>query len=394
MNSHYDVVIVGGGIQGVGVAQAAAAEGHSVLVLEKTGLAEGTSSKSSKLIHGGLRYLESWQFSLVRECLRERSILLKIAPDLVKLRRFYIPVYEQTRRSCLHINIGLKLYYALANFRSEAKPTQIESSQWGGLDGLNTQNLKSVFCYADAQTDDRLLTKAVMNSAREMEAELLAPAIFLSAAANAEGCEVTYAFDGEERSCTAGVLVNAGGPWVNDVARKITPTPDLQDVDLVAGSHILLEGATTEGVYYTESPRDGRAVFVMPWYGKTLVGTTERAFRDLPDLVKPSLAEQNYLLSALRYHFPRYQDTTINDVLSAFAGLRVLPKGKGHAFHRTREVIFKMDSKDKPRVLSIYGGKLTAYRATAQDVMERLRQSLPVRARRGQTHEIKLTLPD
>ena len=391
--SHYDVVVVGGGIQGAGVAQAAAAEGYSVLVLEKSGLADGTSSKSSKLIHGGLRYLESLQLSLVRECLRERSILLKIAPDLVKMRRFHIPIYQETRRPCIHINAGLMLYYALANFRSEAKPGVVSRANWEGLDGLNTNNLKRVFHYSDAQTDDRLLTRAVIASAESMGAEIQCPATFQSAQVHGQGCEISYTSNGEEQQCTASVLVNAAGPWVNEVARKVSPSLPIQDVDLVAGTHILIDGQLEEGIYYTESPRDGRAVFVMPWQGKILVGTTERPFRDRPDLIRPSRSEQNYLLSVLKHYFPCYENLTINEVQDSFAGLRVLPRADGHAFHRTREVIYKMNTKKSPRVLSIYGGKLTAYRATAQNVMGRIRSSLPSRERRGYTDKIMLHPP-
>ena len=393
MTDHFDVVVVGGGIQGAGVAQAAAAEGHSVLLLEKSGLAHGTSSKSSKLIHGGLRYLESGEFSLVRECLTEQAILLKIAPDLVKMRKFYIPVYEQTRRSRLAIGAGLGLYHALAKFRKNSRPSIVRKSKWPELDGLRTEDLKTVFCYADAQTDDRLLTQAVMQSAQKLEAQLLSPARFLHANLHQNGTEVVYLQDGQEHSCTAKVLVNAGGPWVNEIAQKIMPKPESQEVDLVGGTHIILEGRVNQGVYYTESPRDGRAVFVMPWYGKTMVGTTERVFRDMPDLIKPTLAEKNYLLSILRHYFPSHRDTTVNDINEAWAGLRVLPKATGHAFHRSREVIFKTDRKDLPRVVSIYGGKLTAYRATAQDAMSYIRPSLPEATRRGYTDELPLDHP-
>ena len=393
MSDHYNVVVVGGGIQGVGVAQAAAAEGHSVLLIEKSDLADGTSSKSSKLIHGGLRYLENADFSLVRECLTEQAILLKIAPDLVKMRRFYIPVYESTRRSRAAIGAGLGLYYALAKFRKDSRPSVVRRSHWDQLDGLSTDNLKTVFSYADAQTDDRLLTQAVMRSAQNMEAQLLTSTRFLHANIGDKGSEISYLRDGEDHSCTADVLVNAGGPWVNEIAQKIMPNPEFQDVDLVGGTHIILEGLVSKGVYYTESPRDGRAVFVMPWYGKTMVGTTERVFRDLPDLIKPTVAENNYLLSILRHYFPAYNGVTLSDVTESWAGLRVLPKAKGHAFHRSREVIFKTDRKGRPRVLSIYGGKLTAYRATAQDVMARIRPSLPDASRRGFTDEIELSLP-
>jgi len=393
LSNHYDVVVIGGGIQGAGVAQAAVAEGYSVLVLEKSGLGDGTSSKSSKLIHGGLRYLESLELSLVRECLRERAILLKIAPDLVKMRRFHIPIYEDTRRPCIHINAGLMLYYALANFRSDAKPGSVDRGDWDKLDGLSTTNLKKVFYYSDAQTDDRLLTQAVMASAESFGAEVKCPAAFLRAKVQGSRSEINYMQDGEQHQCTASVLVNAAGPWVNDVAKKVSPALPAQSIELVAGTHILIDGSLDQGIYYTESPRDGRAVFVMPWNGKTLVGTTERSFRAIPDLIRPSRSEQNYLLSVLRHYFPAYENLTSNDVVDSFAGLRVLPKADGHAFHRSREVIYKTDAKKNPRVLSIYGGKLTAYRATAQNVMKRIRSSLPSKTRRGHTEKMILQPP-
>ncbi|NNF15871.1 MAG: FAD-dependent oxidoreductase [Gammaproteobacteria bacterium] len=388
---NYDVVIVGGGIQGVGVAQAAAAEGYSVLLLEKSSLAHGTSSKSSKLIHGGLRYLENAEFSLVRESLHERKVLLEVAPDLVRMKRFIIPVYKETRRAPWQIRIGLSLYYALANFRSDAKPGKIPRKQWDQLDGLRTRDLRAVFYYSDAQTDDRLLTEAVMASAQSLDAELAMPAKFTSAQIHDEGVEVHYSDSNGKQSCTGNVLINAAGPWVNKVAHRITPTPAIQKVELVGGTHIILDGTVTQGIYYTESPRDGRAVFILPWYDQIMVGTTERTYRKDPDLLKPSRVELNYLMNVLKHYFPAYARHTITDITEAWAGLRVLPAAEGHAFKRSREVIFRADQPRRPRVLAIYGGKLTGYRATAQRVMKRIRASLPTRQRRADT--AKLPLP-
>jgi len=390
MSEYYDVLVVGGGVQGAGVAQAAAASGYSVLVLEKSEVASGTSSKSSKLIHGGLRYLETGQFKLVRECLREQAILLKIAPELVKLERFHIPIYEKTRRASWQIRIGLAIYYALTGFRRSARPGKIESEAWSELDGLHTKELGSVHYYADAQTDDKLLTQAVMRSAESMDAKVLVPASFVSANVKQDECEVDYIYKGERHSCRAGVVVNAAGPWVNDIAKKISPPVPRQDVDLVAGTHIIVEGTVVKGIYYLEAPRDGRAVFVMPWYGKTMVGTTERTHRDRPDLVRPTQVEKVYLLKVLKHYFPAYEQTTVADIVDAFAGLRVLPKSDKHAFRRSRDVIYKTYPKSQPRVISIYGGKLTAYRATAEQVMERLRTTLPPRKKRGDTANIPL----
>ncbi|MEE8428710.1 MAG: FAD-dependent oxidoreductase, partial [Gammaproteobacteria bacterium] len=180
----YHVGIIGGGIHGVGVAQRAAAQGYTVLVVEKTGLAAGTSSRSSKLIHGGLRYLESAQFGLVKECLRERSILLQIAPELVRLQPFMIPVYRKTRRRPWQLRLGLGLYALLGGMAKENRFTTIPRRNWDQLDGLSTAGLEKVYRYRDAQTDDALLTRAVMNSAQELGAELAMPANFLGAKMN------------------------------------------------------------------------------------------------------------------------------------------------------------------------------------------------------------------
>src|SRR5580698_130977 len=140
----YDVIVVGGGIHGAGVMQAAAAAGHSTLLIEKDGLASGTSSRSSKLIHGGLRYLESGQFSLVRESLRERAVHLKIAPDLVKLKPFYIPVYPDTRRRPWQLKLGLWVYALLGGFDASTRFGAVPRKEWPGLDGLDTRHLQAV----------------------------------------------------------------------------------------------------------------------------------------------------------------------------------------------------------------------------------------------------------
>lgn len=394
MAESYDVVVVGGGIAGVGVAQAAAAAGHAVLVIEKTALAAGTSSKSSKLIHGGLRYLESYELSLVHESLDERALLLRNAPDLVELKPFYIPIYSETRRRPWLIRAGLTLYAMLGRLRKQVRFRKVPRSDWDELDGLKTEKLDAVFQYFDAQTDDSLLTRAVMDSAATLGAELAMPAELVQAELLSDGCVVHYAHNGREETCRARVLVNAAGPWVNRVAERIDPKPPLLEIELVQGSHIIVAGTVERGLYYVEVPRDGRAVFTMPWKGKTLVGTTETRFRGDPDKVQPLRAEKNYLLRVLHRHFPRYRDEC--SVQDAFAGLRVLPSGPGHAFHRTREVILvsdRGDEREPPRVLSIYGGKLTGYRATAEKVMARVASALPARKPVADTRRLPLTPP-
>src|SRR5580692_10297423 len=175
----YDVVIVGGGIHGAGVLQAAAAAGHSALLIERLGLASGTSSRSSKLIHGGLRYLESGQFALVRESLHERAILLRIAAELVELKAFFLPVYRDTRRRPWQLKLGLWMYALLGGFDASTRFGAVPREEWKDLDGLETRHLQAVIRYHDAQTDDAQLTRAVAESARALGGEVAMPARFV-----------------------------------------------------------------------------------------------------------------------------------------------------------------------------------------------------------------------
>ena len=392
MTTHYDVVVVGGGIHGTGVAQAAAAAGYSVLLIEKDALGAGTSSKSSKLIHGGLRYLETYDFRLVAESLRERALLLRLAPGLVRLRPFYIPVFANTRRPPWLVRTGLSLYALLGRFGPGTTFSMLPRREWSTLDGLRTDGLKAVFRYQDAQTDDEMLTRAVMASARSLGAELAMPAEFASARIAGEHVDVVVRRDGGEHEYRASMLVNAGGPWVNEVLARVTPEQQARPVTLVQGSHLVLDERFEKGIYYVESPRDGRAVFVMPRDHDTLVGTTEVRFQGSPDQVRVSRTERNYLLSVLRHYFPHARGA--DSVIGEWAGLRVLPEGDGHAFHLSRETILQLNQKRKARLLSIYGGKLTGYRATAVKVVRKIAPFLPQRTKRADTRELTLEHPD
>ncbi|MDE2220678.1 MAG: FAD-dependent oxidoreductase [Gammaproteobacteria bacterium] len=390
MNRSYDVIVAGGGIHGVGVAQAAAAAGHSVLVLEQHSLAAGSSSRSSKLIHGGLRYLESGQLRLVRESLHERALMLKLAPELVQLQKFYIPIYEHSRRKAWQLRVGLGLYALLAGLDATAHFGTVPRAQWPTLDGLELEGLRHVYWYHDAQTDDALLTAAVMRSAQALGAGLALPARCTGATLTHDGVQVRYLHDGVERECSARVLVNAAGPWADALARSITPAVHVPPLELVQGTHLLLDGPPQRGVYYVESPRDGRAIFVMPFHGQLMIGTTEVRFHGDPATVAPAPHELHYLLGVLRHYFPRFRDPSASQLRGEFAGLRVLPAGGGHAFHRSRETLLVPDRASRPRLLSIYGGKLTTWRAVAARALARLAASLPARSPRARTDTLAL----
>ncbi|MCI0506872.1 MAG: glycerol-3-phosphate dehydrogenase/oxidase [Gammaproteobacteria bacterium] len=386
--THYDMIVVGGGIHGAGVAQAAAASGNSVLLLEKSAIGSATSSKSSKLIHGGLRYLESFQFGLVRECLRERALLLRNAPELVKLAPFYIPVYQHTSRRPWKIGLGLQLYRWLGGFNSDSRFRRLTRRQWQSLNGLIQTDLQAVFQYYDAQTDDIALTKAVLQSAQQLGAEVLLPAAFEGAVIHQDQCEIHVAVSGKKRTYTSAVLVNAAGAWVNEILRNCSPRQCPLEVDYVQGTHIVVNEPAKPGVFYLEAPQDQRAVFVMPWKGQCMIGTTETVFHGDAGDVRPLAAEKNYLLDTYNHYFCTARAES--DIVSAFAGLRVLPRDSKTPFKRARDTLLLANTQSRPRLISIYGGKLTAYRSTAEKVMQRLRGSMPSRKPRGNTRSLAL----
>lgn len=385
MSHDYDVAIIGGGIQGVGVAQAAAAAGYRVILFEQQQLAAGTSSRSSKLIHGGLRYLESGQFGLVRKALLERALLLKLAPELVRLVPFYIPIYPQTRRRGWQIRAGLMLYAGLGNFARDARFTKLPRRAFADLALKDTASLQAVYCYRDAQTDDAALTLAVMQSAMQLGAELACPARVIQVQGQQAGFSLEVEQGGEQRMCRARVVINAAGPWVNEVLDRVTPAIPKFDIELVQGSHLVLAEPAHEGIYYVEAPQDQRAVFVMPWQGKTMIGTTETAYHGKPAESQVLPEEIDYLLTVYRHYFAGNEH-----IVGRFCGLRVLPKTARHYFYRPRDTILYQHPAQQG-LLTLYGGKLTGYRATAQQVMQRVLPLLPATRPRADTAKLVLT---
>jgi glycerol-3-phosphate dehydrogenase len=382
--AEYDLVIIGGGIHGVGVAQAAVAAGHSCLLLERTALAHGSSSRSSKLIHGGLRYLESAQFSLVRESLHERHLLASLAPELVRIAPFHIPIYRDTRRRPWLIRTGLSLYAVLGGLHRACRFGTIPRRRWDTLDGLKTGGLQAVFRYYDGKTDDAALTRAVMESARQLGAELALPAEFLAAEIGEGGVEVRYRDGGGEHGCRAAAVVNAAGPWVDEALGRISPRMSAYPFDWVQGTHLVLDHPSPPGSFYLEAPQDGRAVFVLPWRGVTMVGTTESVFNGDPERVAPLAAERDYLRQVVAHYFNGLGDSPER---AAFAGLRVLPKGDTDPFSRSRDTHLH---RSHSRILSLYGGKLTTYRITALKVLRQLRPVLPTRRAVARTDRLPL----
>lgn len=392
LDNDWDVIIIGAGIHGAGLAQSAAAAGYRVCLLEQYDRpALGTSCKSSKLIHGGLRYLESAQFHLVKECLHERATLLRNAPHLVKLKQFHIPVYEHTSRRPWKIWIGLMLYtlFSRRGFH------RIAQSQWHELDGLSMNELDAVFSYYDAQTDDAHLTQAVLTSAQSLGAEIHYGTTVRDAEYHSDGVTLRCDHADDAIEFRTRMVLNATGPWVDRVHnRLVNSNPDAKrspEISLVQGAHILLPGNVSHP-YYLESPHDQRAVFVLPWLqdsqDQIMVGTTETEFHGDPADVAATPEEIQYLLDAYNHYFERELDE--GDVIRSFAGLRVLPAGTGGAFNKSRDTVFARDIEEHPRIISVLGGKLTAYRATAEKLIGQIRPMLPARKRIAHTEKLRL----
>lgn len=373
----FDLVIIGGGINGAGIAQSASAAGYNVLLLEKGAVGEQTSANSSKLIHGGLRYLESGQVSLVRKSLSERRALLKLAPSLVKPIPFYIPIYESSQRSQWTIRAGLSAYALLSELDPLGRYKSIPATKWPEIQGLKLQGLVAIFQYWDAQTDDKALTKAVMKSAIELGTKVLQQTRCDAILHRPDHCEISYQHQGEHLKVAALCVINATGPWVNELIDCVTPPMAREEVELVQGTHLLLNIAPPDGILYLESCFDQRVVFVMPWRGKTLLGTTETPLASLEGKPKPKREEINYLLGIYQHYFADSGGIEIleSKIIDTFCGVRVLPKQVGTSFERSRE-LWLQTRESHPRLLTLYGGKLTTFRSTAKEVTLWLEQML------------------
>ncbi len=294
--------------------------------------------------------------------------MLANLPDLVERNWFYIPIYKTGHYRGWQIRAGLTLYYILSGFNPVGRYRTVPRGEWSSLSGITQQGLQAVFAYQDAQTDDLELTRRFQEQAADLGAECLDHAELLKATRRNERFEASLQIGNETRDIAADIVVNAGGPWVNQVLQRIEPTPDPVAVELVQGTHIVIDEQVSTECFYLEAPQDHRAVFVLPWHGKTLIGTTETVFEGEPEDCVPLASEVTYLLDTVTHYFP---DRQFN-IVEQWAGLRVLPRSDRRAFARSREVMIS----EGEGVLSIYGGKLTACRVTAATVCRLVRSRL------------------
>ncbi|HEY0997340.1 MAG TPA: glycerol-3-phosphate dehydrogenase [Gemmatimonadaceae bacterium] len=373
----FDLLVIGGGITGAGVARDAALRGLRVALLEKDDFASGTSSRSSRLVHGGVRYLEQAQVHLVFEASAERRRLLRLAPHVVRPLPFTWPVYSGARIGRWTLEAGLTLYDALALFRNVGRHRRLDARALLAEEpALEPAGLRGGARYWDAATDDTRLTLANALGAAESGAAVRNHTM-VTALREAQGSWIAGVHDtitGDVGEVRARVVVNATGPWTDEV-RRMTGLPDGALVRGSTGAHIAVprERVGNRGAITLLSPRDGRVMFALPAGTHCIIGTTERATDESPDAVRASEREVQYLIDSANAFFPGAR-LTRDDVVSAWAGIRplALAAGGGALGEASREHAIER----RGAMLSITGGKLTTYRVMAREAVDAVESQL------------------
>jgi glycerol-3-phosphate dehydrogenase len=385
----FDVLVIGGGITGAGVARDAAMRGLSVALVEASDFASGTSSRSSRLIHGGVRYLEHGQLHLVFEACRERRILASIAPHLVRPLQFMWPVYEKARIRLWKLRAGLFLYDALALGRNLGRHRTLTTHVVTALEPeLRHMGVVGGASYFDASTDDIRLTIATALSARDAGAVIVNHVSVHDLLMTSDGVCGARAVDlrtGLDIEIRARVVVNAAGPWSDAVVRMAEPQAH-RAVRGTKGVHVAVphERIRNNGALTLLSPIDGRVMFVIPTGAFSIIGTTDTDYDGRPERVRATNADVTYLLRSANAFFPGAH-LTPSDVVAAWAGIRPLvASGDKDPDAASREHAIAWTV---PGLLSVTGGKLTTYRAMAVDVMDTVARRLRVGHRRAATHK-------
>jgi glycerol-3-phosphate dehydrogenase len=369
----YDLLIVGGGINGVGIARDAAGRGLSVLLCEQDDLAAHTSSASTKLIHGGLRYLEHLQFSLVRKALIEREILLASAPHLMRPLRFVLP-HDAHLRPAWMIAAGLFIYDHLARRRHLAGSARIDLRRHVAGPALKPQYTQG-FVYSDGWTDDARLVVLNAMDARERGADILTRTRCEKLEISAGQWTATLATPSGQQRFRARAAVNATGPWVSLFAREASPMSVCHSVRLVKGSHIVVPRVFAHRFAYLFQNDDQRIVFAIPYEREfTLIGTTDVEYTGDPAAVRIGADEVAYLCAAVSRYFRR--PVHPENVVWSYSGVRpLLDDEAADAASVTRDYALELDRHPAP-LLTVFGGKITTYRKLAESAVDMLAREL------------------
>jgi len=366
----YDIFIIGGGINGAGIARDASGRGLKVYLADKGKVGSATSSWSSKLIHGGLRYLENYEFKLVNESLKEREVITQIAPSITKPLPFLIP-HTQKLRSKLLIRLGLFLYDNLGGKTKIPKSSKINFNK--NYPNILQPKFSDGFKYYDVQVDDKKLVEMNIDDAKKMGAIIVENTKVINAKVIDNFWELTLNNNNKIKSK---ILINAAGPWINETVNNVLKINAKKTIRLVRGSHIITKKLYEEEVAFTLQNDDNRIVFVIPYKDEySLIGTTEVDVNS-PDNPSISDEEKIYLINTINNHFIR--QISQEDIVDTYSGIRPLIEDFKEASKVTRDYVFDLNCEDNNLpLLNIYGGKLTTYRKLSEKVMEELSPYLP-----------------
>ena len=398
-----DVVVIGGGITGAGIVRDAARRGLRVVLFEQNDIAYGTSSRSSKLIHGGLRYLESYEFSLVFESVSERRVVMDLAPHLVNPLAFLFPVFQGSKKSLRMISAGMWLYDGLALFRSPKRHRTLTPSEVAEEEPLLKQEgLQGAPVYYDCSTDDARLTLETIIDATQNGAVVVnwarVDALTKDEQGRVSGVIVKNARDGSLQNVKAHTVINATGPWTDEVLAMSGPRKGKM-LRPTKGIHIVVgrERLPVEHAVVLFHPTDNRVLFALPWGERTYVGTTDTDYDGAPGDEAATLEDVDYLIAAANYYFPTNQIHR-DDVISTWAGLRPLIAPEPDVgelsesqVSREHQIVIGEDG-----LITIAGGKLTTYRKMAKECVDlavnllKLTGKLPEDIHSGQTFKFPL----
>ena len=376
----FDVAVIGGGINGTGVAREAAYRGYRTLLLEKDDFGQATSGQSTKMIHGGIRYLETGDFHLVYESLRERATLLRTAPNLVKPIRLVIPIYQNSPRSGWMVRLGTMLYDLLAGWRNMKRSRRLSRSELEALPGLRKEGLRWAVAYSDGQVQDSRLCLETALSARVAGASIRNYHEVTGAKEGPHGFELSGIDhrSGQPFCYSARAVVNASGPWCPFLEQR-TLQHQTKPMVYDRGIHIVVPSLGLDcGLALMLN--DGRLLFVLPWQENyTLIGTTESSFQG-NDFTQVPISEEevDYLLGHTNHFFPD-RGLTRADVVHYYSGVRTLVAGQELAMTKlSREADIRMFSNHPGTAwMILYGGKLTSYRALAEKTLNKLADQIP-----------------
>ena len=372
-----DLFVIGGGINGAGIARDAAGRGLSVALCEKDDLGQGTSSRSGKLVHGGLRYLEYYEFRLVREALIEREVLLNSASHIIWPMRFVLPHSKEDRPACL-VRLGLFLYDHLGG-RKRLPGTRTLDLQRDPEGAAIKDKYKKGFEYSDCWGDDSRLVVLNAMDAAEKGAQVLTRMRCVSAKREKDHWLITVCNEltHEETVFKAKVLVNAAGPWVRNIIDGVASSKSARNVKLVKGSHIIVPKFWEGQQAYLVQNHDKRVIFINPYEGnKALIGTTDIPYEGRVEDVTSDESEIEYLLAAVNRYFK--EQLKRDDVIETFSGVRPLfDDGQGNPSAVTRDYTFDLDETGKVPLLNVFGGKLTTFRKLSEHAIQKIDKFFP-----------------